>query len=277
MAEVKGLASAIAWECTNEGLVDSTHASISDQAEVHETQPTIYSKQPISTYTTQIIPIHLKMKLAISTLALAAMAGSASATTVFIPPIPFKQYDGGCSEEVIYTGELLSIEMLEPGSFCISDNFYTDEGTIVSHSKVDVVSCEGDKIYEDWSECDPGCMNCQPAYQAYTLWEDTDANNQVGYCFDYFFSLDEVTPRSTQFTNVRQINFSFDETANPADVKTYVDMMDMNSCIKAGPPAVEVVEVAPVDTTVAQAESGASALAATAAVAMAAATTMLLA
>ncbi len=221
------------------------------------------------------------MKLAVSTLALAAMAGSASATTVFIPPLPFTQYDGGCSEEVIYTGELLSIEMIEEGTFCISDKFFTDEGTYVSHSKVDIVSCEGDRIYEDWSECDPGCTNCEPAYQAYTLWEDTDANTSVGYCFDYFFSLDEVTPRSTQFTNVRQINFSFDATANPADVKTYIEMMDMNSCIKGGQPAVETIEIAPVETEVVSQvveESGASAFAATAAVAVAAAaTTMLLA
>ena len=258
-----------------------------NHAEVHEKKPkpTICSKNnPFrrNTYPAQTATIYINMKLATTTLALAAMAGSASATTVFIPPIPFSQYDGGCEEEVIYTGELLSIEMIEEGTFCISDKFFTEEGTYVSHSKVDIVSCEAGRIYEDWSECDPGCMNCQPAYQAYTLWEDTNLNTAPGYCYDYFFSLDEVTPRSTQFENVRQINFSFDATANAADVKTYIDMMDMNSCIKAGPPAVEeVVEIAPVETEVVSQvveESGASAFAATAAVAMAAAaTTMLLA
>ena len=227
------------------------------------------------------------MKLSINALALASMAGFASATQIFDPPIPFIQYDGNCDGDVIYTGGVVSINKLEEGSFCIADIIEDTEGnTETAYSRVDVVSCTDDKIYEDWHSCDTDCVTCESEYQAYTNWESTSPDELVGFCFDYFFSLDDITVATTRsFQDVKQINFAFADDAEPEDVKAYLAMMDENSCIAAGSPAVEISkgtdttdvpdDVADVDADAG--ESGASTLAATAAVAMAAATTMLLA
>lgn len=222
------------------------------------------------------------MKLSIAALAL-AMAGSASAKIVFSPPLAFTQYDGDCSGDVLYTGEVVSIEDLGMSSFCIADNIETEEGTIVSFSKVEIVSCTEDKIYENWYTCDEDCADCSDVYHAYTNWESVGPDSVVGYCYDYTFSMDTVkTERMVvgTFEETRQINFSFDASGSEEDAKMYVDMLDAGSCIAAGPPVAETmpeVEDVTVEEPEEEIESGASTLAATAAVAMGAVATMLLA
>ncbi len=228
------------------------------------------------------------MKLSFA-LALATMTGSASAGVIFNPPLSFTQFDGGCSGETLYTGEIVSIAELDYGAFCISDNIDTDEGTIVSYSKVEISKCTEDKIYEDWSTCDEGCASCEPAYHAYTSWDSIAPETVVGYCYEYIFSMDNIAA-TRSFTETRQINFSFDAGVNEEDAKTYVEMMDSASCIAAGAPVMDITKEAPsteipaeieeeteVEEETEEIESGASTLAATAAVAMGAVATMLLA
>ena len=231
------------------------------------------------------------MKLSIAAITLAAMAGSASAGIEFEPAIPFTQFDGDCSGEVLYSGQVVSIEELEYGSFCVAENIDTEAGSMVSYSRVDIASCTEDKIYENWHSCDEGCATCDGAYSAYTTWDSVNPDPVVGHCYDYVFSLDTVktTRKIATFDSTRQINFSFDADANPDDVKMYVEMMDLGSCIADGPPvtADEPVEemkddmkddMTKEDTMEEEeVESGASTLAATAAVAMGAVVTLLLA
>jgi hypothetical protein len=223
------------------------------------------------------------MKLSFTTLAVAAMAGSASAGVTFDPPIPFTQFDGDCDEEVVYTGEVVSINKLDYGSFCIADNINTADGPVVAYSKVDIFECDTERIYENWHHCtDDTCGECESEYQAYTNWDSIDPDNLVGFCYDYTFSMDvteKIERKVTTFNSVRQINFSFDAYANPEDVKLYTEMMDENSCIALGPPLMQSTtnDEPTADEDVA-ALSGASTLAATAAtLAMSAATIVLLA
>lgn len=239
------------------------------------------------------------MKLLFSTLALAAMAGSASAKVVFDPPLGFTQFDGDCETgEPIYEGSVVSIEKISFGNFCVTDKITVEAVTFDSFSKVEILGCEAGKIYEIWHKCeDSTCGSCEAEYNAYTNWESIAPDNVIGYCYDYTFSADPIsaTTRSVPtFDNVRKINFSFNEGTNFEDAQTYVEMMDENSCIVEGEPEPEVTIVSPpkdtsvsksmdeesdmeeVDIGEADSDSGACTLAATAAVATAAATAMFL-
>ena len=234
------------------------------------------------------------MKLSLAALALATMTGSAAAESVFSPPITFTQFNGDCSGEPVYRGAVSSIAMIEEGSFCFSSTIVVDGTEQLEWSRVNIVECTEDKIYEDWHNCDTDCANCEVAYQAYTNWGSIKDDEVIGHCYDYFFAVDDAVDATgatkRMFDATQQINFSFDLDNNAADVNTYVRMLDDNSCIKEGVPAADVTvdipdpvvvaetpesEDEPVDTV--DTESGASTLVATAAVAMAAATTMLLA
>ena len=230
------------------------------------------------------------MKLSFTALAVAAMAGSTSAAITFNPPIPFTQFDGDCNEEVVYTGEVMSISKLGYGSFCVTDNINTENGSMLAYSKVDIFECGTERIYENWHHCtDMTCGDCESEYQAYTNWDSIDPDNLVGFCYDYTFSMDEVIQKAERkvntFNEVRQINFSFNANANPEDVKLYTEMMDDNSCIADGPPLLQsnptkdspTIDLSGVDISVSKV-SGASSLAATVAtLTMAAATIVLLA
>ena len=183
-------------------------------------------------------------KLSLSALAVAAMAGSASAMLEFNPPIPFTQYDGTCDGDVYYTGEVVSIKMVEYGSFCVADNIMFGGETTVAYSRVDIVQCDADKIYENWNKCyDAECGDCEPEYMAYTGWDSIAPDELIGYCYDYTFSADVITKSSRNiagsFENTLKVNFSFDDSADPADVQAYVEMMDENSCIAYGPPSID--------------------------------------
>jgi len=225
------------------------------------------------------------MKLSFTALAVAAIAGSASAAITFNPPIPFTQFDGDCDEEVVYTGEVVSINKLGYGSFCIADNINTADGSVITYSKVDVFECDTERVYENWHHCtDMTCGECESEYQAYTNWNSMDADNLIGFCFDYTFSMDAVIEKTERkvstFNEVRQINFSFDANANREDVKLYTEMMDDNSCVANGPPLLQsnpTIDVSGVDISVKEV-SGASSLAAiVTTLTMAAATIVLLA
>lgn len=233
------------------------------------------------------------MKLSFAALAIATMTGSASAGLIFNPPVPFTQYNGDCETgTVLYKGNVDGIKMIENASFCISESLEGEENT--AYSRVDIVECTADKIYENWFTCeDSECKDCGNEYKAYTSWESIDPENLVGYCYDYTFSADEqpvsATRKTGTFNEVRQINYNFDADADPEDAMMYVKMMDDNSCIAAGRPTDSTgLKQASEDNIEDHsgedhsdnedvAESGASALAASAAVAMAVATTMLLA
>lgn len=227
------------------------------------------------------------MKLSFSALAVAAMAGSASAALDFDPPIPFTQYDGDCTGSVLYSGEVVSIKMMEYGSFCVADNIMVGDETQVAYSRVDIVQCEADKIYENWLNCDDAdCSSCEAEYKAYTTWDSIEPADLIGHCYDYTFSADAITKSTRKvagsFNEVHKVNFSFDDDADPADAKAYTELMDQNSCIAYGPPAVDSNVATPVDEENEEepdeVDSGASAIGATAAatVALAAATAMML-
>lgn len=226
------------------------------------------------------------MKLSFAALTIATMAGSASAGLIFNPPIPFTQYDGDCQTgDILYNGKVDAINMVEYGSFCISEGLEGEENTV--YSRVDIVECTADKIYENWFTCeDSECKDCGNEYKAFTSWESIDPENLVGYCYDYSFSIDEQPVSATRkvgtFNEVRKINYNFDADADPEDSMMYVKMMDDNSCIAAGRPTDSTQDNTEDHSgedhshSEGVAESGASVLAASAVVAMAAATSMLL-
>jgi len=207
----------------------------------------------------------------------------------FEPPVPFTQYDGNCDGDIMYTGNVQSIRKLEYGSFCVADEISNGDETVNSYSKVDIVKCDANNIYENWSECtDDTCGDCEESYQAHTDWASINPEPIVGYCYDYTFSLDPVEKMARKaagtFINTREVNFKFDEDANAGDAKAYVEMMDGNSCIAYGQPDPEQsgTEVAQDDSNkqteeINEDDSGASALATTATIVLAAATIVLLA
>merc|ERR1712194_317524 len=142
-----------------------------------------------------------------------------------------------------------------------------------------------DKIYENWLTCeDSDCKVCDGEFMAFTTWESIDPENLVGYCYDYSFSMDVQAVASTRkigtFNEVRNINYNFDADADPEDARMYVKMMDDNSCIADGRPTDSTEQDNTEDNTEDhsgedhshsedEAESGASALAASAVVTMA--------
>ena len=231
------------------------------------------------------------MKLSFSALSLAAMAGSISANLIFDPPIPFTQYDGDCSGDVLYGGEVVSIKKVDYGSFCVVDNIMVEDQVMQAYSRVDIVQCDADKIYENWNKCtDADCSECQAEYMAFTGWDSIAPKNIVGHCYDYTFSADDITASVRKvtgtFENTEKVNFSFDASADPADAEAYVKLMDDNSCIAYGPPDAdsnnESVEPESADTAKPpsasdETVSGASTVGATATVALAAATAMMMA
>jgi hypothetical protein len=181
------------------------------------------------------------MNLSFSALAIAAMAGPVAAKLTFEPPIPFTQYDGDCSGDTLYTGEVLSIKTMEYGSFCIADNIMFQGETSVAYSRVDIVECQADKIYENWNKCtDAECTDCEAEYRAFTGWDSIMPNNLIGHCYDYTFSADAITKSTRKvagtFEEVMKVNFAFDESANAEDAQAYVELMDKNSCIDFGRP-----------------------------------------
>lgn len=231
------------------------------------------------------------MKLSFSALSFAAMAGSVSASLTFNPPIPFTQYDGDCSGDVLYKGEVVSIKKMEYGSFCVVDNISVDGETLEAFSRVDIVQCEADKIYENWNKCsDAECSECEAEYKAYTGWDSIAPTNLVGHCYDYTFSADAISKSVRKvagtFENTQKVNFAFDPESNPEDAEAYVKLMDDNSCIAYGPPDVDTnmespsaegeeaeESAGPSDDETA---SGAITVGATATVALAAATAMMM-
>lgn len=185
------------------------------------------------------------MKFSFAALAVATMTGSASAseTLSFDPPIPFTQYDGSCGGDVLYGGQVLSIKKMDYGSFCVADNIIAEDGTMsIAYSRLDIISCESDAIYENWSNCvDETCGDCEAEYKSYTTWDSINPEEGKDYCYNYTFSMDpfEATTRKVKgdFFNTMNIYFHFDPSADETDVKAYTQMIDNNSCISYGPPA----------------------------------------
>eukprot|EP00532_Pseudo-nitzschia_australis_P005445 CAMPEP_0168187368 /NCGR_PEP_ID=MMETSP0139_2-20121125/14991_1 /TAXON_ID=44445 /ORGANISM="Pseudo-nitzschia australis, Strain 10249 10 AB" /LENGTH=219 /DNA_ID=CAMNT_0008109563 /DNA_START=106 /DNA_END=765 /DNA_ORIENTATION=+ len=219
------------------------------------------------------------------------MAGSAAAgeTISFAPPIPFTQFDSSCEGDILYTGSVVSIKKITAGSFCVADNIVDEDGTSsVAYSKVDIIACETDAIYENWAKCgDADCGDCEAEYKAYTGWDSINPASGASHCYDYTFSMDpmEKTTRKvkTEFFNTMDIYYRFDDDANADDIKAYVGMMDTYSCIAEGKPVATAAtaedptkSAAEADPAVEEIVSGSSALAATAAFAMASATAMLI-
>jgi len=208
------------------------------------------------------------------------MAGTASANLVFEPPIPFTQYDGDCDSDVVYHGAVKSIKKLDFGSFCVVDNIDTGVGIIEAYSRVDIMDCTAEKIFESWSKCDDSdCTNCVAEYKAFTNWGTIRPDPIVGHCFEYTFSVDDITKATRMvgtFEEVKEIHFNFDEDADAADAEAYVKMMDDNSCISWWDPS-DTVDISK-DADASDVDvSGASTLASTSVVAMAAGLAMILA
>ena len=235
------------------------------------------------------------MKLSFAALTLAAMAGSTSALT-FEPALAFTQFDGDCDGEAIYNGAIQSITTMSDSTFCVVDSITDIESgeSMMSFSKVEIIGCKSDKIYEQWHHCvDSNCGLCETSHQMYSTWDSVNPDNLLGFCYDYTVALEDTATKAERgiatFDQVASVRFSFDDDVDAADAAAYIEMMDMNSCIKDGPPpASEDHDDEDHDDHDHdhdhddedhddEMDSGASALATTAVVAMAAAaTTMLL-
>lgn len=239
------------------------------------------------------------MKLSLTAVTLAAMAGSASAAVLeFDPAIKFKQYDTGCGGNLIVTGEIVAIKHLEYGSFCITDNIEEEDGSISkTYSKVEITECASDRIYENWSKCiDQSCSFCDGGYSSYTTWESIKPESGTDHCYVYNFSFEAgKTTRKASFEDALPIYFNFDADSDQQSIADYLMLMDENSCIADGPPAADepsleepatpmdtgteetpMSDMGDMDMTKEDPVSGASALAASAAFGVAAITAMFL-
>merc|ERR1712238_126016 len=90
----------------------------------------------------------------------------------FSAPIGFTQYMDTCEGETLYSGRINKITMLDTGSFCVIDMIPVEDGSeTTAYSRLDVVDCTSDKVYDHWYKCtDELCADCEMEYRSYTAW-----------------------------------------------------------------------------------------------------------
>ncbi|OEU10325.1 hypothetical protein FRACYDRAFT_247296 [Fragilariopsis cylindrus CCMP1102] len=133
-------------------------------------------------------------------IATTAIVGSVSAmedhSVEFSSPIAFTQYQDDCDGTTLYDGLIDKITMLDMGSFCVVDTITSVDGltTETAYSKLDVVSCDTDKVYDHWYKCtDDTCSDCTMEYRSFTAWETYDPDDMMDHCYVYNFSMDGDT------------------------------------------------------------------------------------
>jgi hypothetical protein len=159
-------------------------------------------------------------------------------------PLPLTIYDGnGCdASNVVYTGSITDLFVMEQDVFCETGFVYMPNRTQTFHLKHEVVTCgspaEGmpDAVYWNWYACTTeDCSDCDSEDLRLTHYTDwsyfTPPNPSVGMCLYYtneHLVNDEVIldPRYREFV----------AGTNEEDIKAYWDLFLDNSCIADGPP-----------------------------------------
>ena len=206
------------------------------------------------------------MKFSTTTAALiatTAIVGSVSAmedhSVEFSSPIAFTQYQDDCDGTTLYDGLIDKITMLDMGSFCVVDTITSVDGltTETAYSKLDVVSCDTDKVYDHWYKCtDDTCSDCTMEYRSFTAWETYDPDDMMDHCYVYNFSMDgDTTVKDSRaghlspsdvpvgtFDDIMTVAYNFDAADSEEDVATYLNFVNDNSCIAQGAPMEDPVE-----------------------------------
>jgi len=195
------------------------------------------------------------MKFSTTTAALIAttttIVGSVSALKAeFSTPIAFTQYQDDCDGTKLYEGLIDKVTKLDVGSFCVVDTITSEDGLTseTAYSKLDVVSCNTDKIYDHWSKCtDDMCTDCTMEYRSFTAWDSHSPEDMMSHCYVYNFSMDDHTTVKDSrnaplgvtvgtFDDIMTVAYNFDATDNEDDVAAYMSFVKDNSCIADGPP-----------------------------------------
>jgi hypothetical protein len=196
------------------------------------------------------------MKFSTTTAALIAttIVGSVSAmedhSVEFSGPIAFTQYQDDCDGTKLYDGLIDTVTMLDVGSFCVVDTITSSDGltTETAYSKLEVVSCNTDKVYDHWHKCtDDTCSDCTMEYRSFTAWESHNPDNMMDHCYVYNFSMDAHTTvkdsRSAPlgvtvgtFDDIMTVAYNFDAADSKVDVAAYMNFVKDNSCIAQGAP-----------------------------------------
>jgi hypothetical protein len=196
------------------------------------------------------------MKFSATTAALiatTAIVGSVSAmdsSVEFSAPIAFTQHQDDCDGTKLYEGLIDKITMLDMGSFCVVDTITSEDGltTETAYSKLEVVSCNTDKVYDHWSKCtDDTCSDCTMEYRSFTAWESHDPDDMMDHCYIYNFSMDDHTTVKDSrnapmgvtvgtFDDIMTVAYNFDTADSEEDVAAYMNFVKDNSCIALGAP-----------------------------------------
>mmetsp|Transcript_16843 Transcript_16843/g.19237 ORF Transcript_16843/g.19237 Transcript_16843/m.19237 type:complete len:253 (-) Transcript_16843:206-964(-) len=193
-----------------------------------------------------------------------AMEGGQPAIS-FSAPIGFTQYMDTCEGEPLYSGRINKITMLDTGSFCVIDTIPGADGSeTTAYSRLDVVDCTSDKVYDHWYKCtDEMCADCEMEYRSYTAWESFVSSSK-DQCYTYHFTRDSLEgsvreERSApmqvtvgSFEDTITVSFNFDEDAVDNDVMAYLHFVKDNSCVALGKPSEDPVYYVPKETEVKQ-------------------------
>mmetsp|Transcript_16842 Transcript_16842/g.19233 ORF Transcript_16842/g.19233 Transcript_16842/m.19233 type:complete len:252 (-) Transcript_16842:206-961(-) len=183
----------------------------------------------------------------------------------FSAPIGFTQYMDTCEGEPLYSGRINKITMLDTGSFCVIDTIPGADGSeTTAYSRLDVVDCTSDKVYDHWYKCtDEMCADCEMEYRSYTAWESFVSSSK-DQCYTYHFTRDSLEgsvreERSApmqvtvgSFEDTITVSFNFDEDAVDNDVMAYLHFVKDNSCVALGKPSEDPVYYVPKETEVKQ-------------------------
>ena len=179
------------------------------------------------------------MKLSLSTVLATTMSASAvrySHSSVEFEPIEFLQYETTCDEDkLLYKGQITGVQKIDEGKFCISDVVSAAGGDKDVYSRLDIIKCTEDKVYENWFLCeDKECASCSLEYRAYTSWADVFPEDELEHCYDYQYSTDPATALQRNvlgpLENTISVDYMFGPTANADDVATYRNFIQSNSC-----------------------------------------------
>jgi len=183
--------------------------------------------------------------------------------SVEFSPIAFTQYQDDCDGTTLYDGLINKITMLDVGSFCVVDTITSVDGstTETAYSKLDVVSCNTDKVYDHWYKCtDDTCSDCTMEYRSFTAWESHNPDDMMDHCYVYNFSMDDHTTVKDSrnaplgvtvgtFDDIMTVAYNFDAADSEEDVAAYMNFVKDNSCIAQGAPMEDPVGTGQ-DTTV---------------------------
>jgi hypothetical protein len=178
------------------------------------------------------------MKFAVATLLAASAAKSANAQSVsvdFGEGIPFTGFDGSadCEEGTEFlTGMAISVSVSDdiPDAVCEETEYTMDGETFKLYTGV-VIQCASTAIGKNYFFCNEDCTKCdeEPFQYGTQSWDDVGADADECYA-------NSATMGDGDETTVLTSSWSFDDDADPDDVKKYNDFAMKNTCIGDGPP-----------------------------------------